>query len=98
MVGANVSASSDLADDREEELEALRDRAGRTSGPSFGSEGGSRALPLRLPFAFEVGPATVGDIEGEARCDGGLCKWNGRGAAAGDLRLEGDRDVEFGKD
>jgi hypothetical protein len=96
MVGANVSASSDLADDREEELDTLRDRPRRTPDPSFSSEGGSRALPLKLPFAFGAGSATVGDIEGEAKWDCGLWKWNARGVAAGDLRLEGDRDVEFG--
>ena len=97
MVGANVSASSDLADEREEEVDPLRGRAGPTPDPSLGSEGGPRALPLRLPFAFEARSAIVGDIEGEAKWVCGLWKWNGRGAAAGDLRLEGDRDVELGK-
>jgi hypothetical protein len=71
MVGANVSASRDLAEDKEEELDALRDLAGRTPESSVDSDGRWRVLPLRFPFVFAAGSATVGDIEGEVMCDCG---------------------------
>ena len=69
IVGANVSASIDLADDREEELDTLRDRAGRAPESSTDSDGRLRVLPLWVPFAFVASPGPVGDIEGEATCD-----------------------------
>lgn len=71
MVGAKVSASRDLADDKEEEVDALRDRAERTPESPISSDGRRRALPLRVPFAFAAGSATVGDIEGEVMLDCG---------------------------
>jgi len=55
-----------LADDREEELDTLRDRAGRAPESSTGR---LRVLPLWVPFAFVASPGPVGDIEGEATCD-----------------------------
>jgi hypothetical protein len=65
IVGANVSASRDLADDREEELDTLRDRAGRAPESSADSDGRLRVLP----FAFVASLGPVGDIECEATCD-----------------------------
>jgi hypothetical protein len=67
IVGAKVSASRDLADDKEEELDTLRDRAGRAPVSSTDSDGRLRVLPLGVPFAATPGP--VGDMEGEAICD-----------------------------
>jgi hypothetical protein len=72
IVGANVSASRDFADDKEEELDTLRDRAGWPPESSVNSDGGWRALPLGVPFALAAGSAAVGDIEGEAMCGCGL--------------------------
>jgi hypothetical protein len=69
IVGANVSASRDLADDKEEELDTLRDRAGWALESSAGSDGRLRVLPLTVPFALVASPGPVGDIEGEAICD-----------------------------
>jgi hypothetical protein len=69
IVGANVSASRDLADDREEELDTLRDRAGRALESSADSDGRLRVLPFRAPFTFAASPGPVGDIEGEPTCD-----------------------------